>query len=148
MFRKILSVFTLVLMMGCATPRQWVSPIEGNGSMVDTCPQEKACVYVIRPASIGGLMHFIVKDNDVMIGETGPQSYLAWQRDPGYLEISSLSENTANLGGFEAQAGKSYYVLQSVKMGILTARSSLALISKEQAQEYMKKCRKADYKKK
>lgn len=148
MFRRMLSVLMLVLMMGCATPRQWVSPIEADSSKADACPQEKVCVYVFRPASIGGLMHFIVKDNDVMIGETGPQSYVAWQRDPGYIEISSLSENTASLGGFEAQAGKSYYVLQSVKMGILTARSSLALISKEQAQEYMKKCHKADYKKK
>jgi hypothetical protein len=134
------AICMLLAFSGCASPRQFSMPVEQKDIMANTCPANKACIYVIRPAAMGGAMHFLIKDNDVLVGETGPRSYLAWQRDPGPVNLLSVSEDKVALG-FEAQAGQSYYVLQSFKMGILTARSSISQILQDQALAYMKNCK-------
>ncbi len=133
-------IVVMLICTGCATPRQWSMPIDQKDLAAKTCPADKSCIYVIRPVSMGGAMHFVIKDNDVRVGETGPRSYLAWLREPGAVNLVSVSENTAALG-FEAQAGQNYYILQSVKMGILTARSAISFISQDEALSYMKNCK-------
>ncbi len=139
---SIVALIFAVFVSGCATPHQYSMPIEQKDIAAKTCPADKSCLYVVRPASMGGALHFLIKDNDILIGETGPRSYLAWQREPGPVNLVSVSEDKVSLG-FEAQAGQSYYILQSFKIGILTARSAISLITKDEALRYMKTCKMA-----
>lgn len=131
-------VVCMICLSGCATAQQWAMPVEKVGS----CPFDKACIYVIRPANLGGAMHFLVKDNDNAVGQTGPRSYLAWQRNPGEVNLTSQAEDEAKVT-FLAQAGHTYYILQSFQWGVLTARNSLDFISEDQAFQYLKSCQQA-----
>ena len=129
----------LIFISGCATPRQWAPGINYAPNS-DKCPADKACIYVIRPAvSIGGAAQFYIVDNKSGIGITGPGSYLAWARDPGTVNLVSQGENDVKLD-FKAEAGQTYYVLQALKMGMMSADSSLKLITKEEAMGYLKSC--------
>jgi len=131
--------FVVLLLSGCATPMQYVPSIDYNVNK-GNCPTDKACIYVFRPASyFGGALHFEISDNNSVIGMTGPGSYLAWQREPGQVNLQSKAENTDNYN-FTAEAGQNYYVLQTVEMGILSARSIIRPISKEEAEGYLNSC--------
>ncbi len=128
----------LVFICGCATPIQYVSGIEYSSS--GNCPADKACIYVFRPAAFfGSVVHFVISDNDKAIGMTGPNSYLAWQRDPGSVLLESRGENTETLT-FTAEAGKSYYILQMMEPGFGSAENSIRFISKDEANRYLKSC--------
>jgi len=129
----------LIFIWGCATAIQY-APIIKYGSNSNNCPADKVCIYVIRPASfVGSVLHFVVSDNNTEIGVTGPDSYLAWQRDPGTVNLESKAENIDNYN-FIAKAGQSYYVLQSVEPGIISGRNIIRPISKDEAEVYLKKC--------
>ncbi len=137
MVKRLIVIF-MICLSGCATARQWAPAVEKVG----VCPPEKACIYVMRPANLGSMLHFIVKDNDNLVGETGPRSYLAWQRDPGEVNLTSHAEDVAKFG-FTAQAGRTYYFLQSFKFGIISARNSIDSISEDEALKYLALCHKA-----
>ena len=134
--RLFFCLLVLCCCSGCATARQWIPNIS---SVAQGCPSDKACIYVMRPALIGSAIHFVVYDNNKGVGETGPRSYLAWQREPGEVTLVSQAENNARIS-FTAEEGQIYYVLQSVEIGFMTSRNSLKLISEDQALKYLKAC--------
>jgi hypothetical protein len=139
---KKLAPLSLIILFitGCATAEQWAPPINYGNNFLGECPSDKACIYVIRPAGIlGGVMHFVIVDNNNAVGMTGPRSYLSWQRYPGEVNLSTESENNAEVH-FIAQAGKTYYILQSLAMGLMEARSNFNFITEDQALKYLKFC--------
>ena len=79
-----------------------------------------------------------IRDNDEFIGETGPNSYLSWERDPGEARITGKAENKAWID-IDVAAGKVYYIWQKIKMGIIFARNKLEVVEKETVKKYLDK---------
>lgn len=128
-------VVLLTLATGCASTKQFVPFPDQNKSV----GVDKTRIYVVRPTSIGCGVSMKVSDGGQLIGETGPKSYLCWERKPGAVEINSKAENTDTLS-LDAQAGKAYYIQQHIRPGILYARNKLTLLNEAEGKELISKC--------
>ncbi len=131
-------VLFVVLMCSCATTYQYVNLPAQDKTVEDSAMSR---IYVMRPAILGSAIQIGVKENDSLIGHTGPKGYLCWETTPDEKILESKSENTSKLS-FVPEPGKVYYVHQHVLMGILYARNSLELIADEQqGMKLLSKCK-------
>jgi hypothetical protein len=126
-----------LFLAGCATTRQSV-PIPNQTKMVEN--PGLARIYVVRPTGFGSAISMRIIDNGKYIGNTGPKGYLCWERQPGSAEISSKAENTSTVT-LNAESGEVYYICQHIQLGVVAARNKLEIVSKEQGQKYLKKCK-------
>lgn len=93
-------------------------------------PADKALVYVYRPSSAGFAVRMEVTCDGQSLGSTKGKRYIYALLDPGKHSIKSKAENTATLD-VDLEGGKTYYILQKVKMGTLMARTQLELVADE-----------------
>jgi Protein of unknown function (DUF2846) len=135
--RAFLLGILVILLPGCASTKQSVRIPNLSVPVEDAT---KARIYVIRPALIGGAVQMKVTDNDELIGKTGPQSYLVWERSPGEAFVTSKAEKPCSVT-LNVEAGKVYYVLQRVEPGVLYARCRMEQIDDEHAQKFLKGCK-------
>lgn len=133
--RLFIAALLISLFTGCASTTQFV-PFPNQSTQVDST---KTRIYVARPTVVGAAISMTVSDSGQLIGETGPKSYLCWERNPGQVTISSKAENRTELS-LNAQPGQSYYVQQHVRMGFLYARNKLTLLNEAEGKEIVSKC--------
>ncbi|MBI9020161.1 MAG: DUF2846 domain-containing protein [Verrucomicrobia bacterium] len=133
--RLLITALLLALATGCASTKQFV-PMPNQNKQVDA---DKVRIYVVRPTTIGAAVSMKVVDSGQFIGQTGPKSYLCWDRDPGMTVISSKAENKAKVS-LEAEAGKVYYIQQHVRMGLLYARNKLTFLNDAEGRKIVSKC--------
>ena len=88
---------------------------------------QKALIYLFRNEMMGALIKFEVSLDGRIVGKTAAKTFLVWEVDPGRHEIASEAENTDTLV-IHAEAGKTYFVWQEVKMGGWYARNKLSLV--------------------
>jgi hypothetical protein len=132
----VIALLSLAL-QGCASTKQSVSIPDLSVPVEDAT---KARIYVIRPALFGGAVKMRVTDNDELIGKTGPQSFLVWERPPGDAFVTSKAEKPCSVS-LHCEPNKVYYILQRVEPGVWYARCRMEEISEEQAQKYLKGCK-------
>lgn len=128
---------SVLFLAGCATTCQSV-PIPNQTKMVEN--PGLARIYVARPTGFGSAVSIRITDNGKYIGNTGPDGYLCWEREPGSAEISGEAENTSTVK-LNAKSGEVYYICQHIQMGWWRARNKLEILSEEQGQKYLKKCK-------
>jgi hypothetical protein len=126
------------VLSGCASVQKAGHDANDQAKMF-TPMTDKAIVYVYRDELLGAAIKMPVKIDDVVAGQTGPKSFLQLAVTPGHHVITSLSEKDASLA-INAEAGKTYYVWQEVKMGLMSARSALHLVSEQVGQAGVRKC--------
>jgi hypothetical protein len=100
----------------------------------------KANIYLYRPETLGFAAPIAVAVNGRFTGKTLGQTYLMLQVDPGEHEIASLGEDMATLR-LRAQAGRSYYVWQEVKVGMWKVRSRLHEVDEAVGRSGVGECR-------
>jgi len=98
-------------------------------------------IYVLRPSSFGSAVKMSIYENDKLVGKLGPKSYLKWDITEEEIRLYSKSENKDILT-IKPVLGKTYYIKQQVKMGIVIARTGLVEITEEEAKEKLKKLKK------
>jgi hypothetical protein len=134
MKKFILFSITILLFSSCATTTQYVK--FGDNKLTDV-----ARIYVVRPSLFGSAIKMPVYCNEKLIGRTGPQSYLSWEVKEGEVLLNSTGENSENFT-INAKAGKSYYIKQVPKMGVVAARVSLELMGEEEGKRLVSKLKK------
>ncbi len=129
---SLLIILSLIL-TSCARTYQYAKTANSN-------EKEMATIYVVRPSWFGSAIKFKIYQDEALVGKLGPKSYLAWNVKPGgnALSIMSKSENKA-IVKINPQPGKTYYLKQKVKMGIIIARSDMELIEEQQGKEMLRK---------
>jgi hypothetical protein len=133
---KIRILFLLVF-TSCATTTQ-LSKFAGNNSLTS---MKTARIFVLRPSMYGSAIKMKVFCNDKLIGNTGPKSYLCWEVNEGECVIQSNSENK-DYFTINAKAGKSYYIKQTPKMGVVTARVFLEQLQETEGKALVEKLKK------
>lgn len=137
--KNVARLFTATILIafftGCASTKQFV-PFPNQNTVVDGT---KTRIYVARPTVFGGGISMTVSDSGQLIGETGPKGYLCWDRSAGQVIINSKAENRAELL-INAEPGKTYYVQQHIRMGVLYARNKLTLLNEPEGREVVSKC--------
>ncbi len=99
-----------------------------------TIAPDKAGVYVYRNESMGGAVRMDVLIDGQPIGQTAAQTYLYKEVTPGKHTVISKAENDTTLE-FDAKPGTLTYIWQEVKMGMMSARSKLNLVSEAEGKK-------------
>ncbi len=134
---KYLFLFSIFLLVaGCASSKQYV-PLADLSRPVDN---SQSRIIIVRPTIFGSAIRMKVREGIRAIGVTGPNSFLAWDREPGRASIVSNAENDDVLD-LELEKGQTYYVQQHIRMGIVTARNQLELLPEEKGKNFLKKCK-------
>ena len=118
---------------GCGTI-QMADTSQDAARKTFAAPTDKAGLYVYRNEHLGGVSLMPVSLDGKDIGRTGAMTYLYKELAPGRHKVTSHAENDDSLE-FEAKPGTLVYVWQEVKMGLLSARSKLHLVSEEQGRK-------------
>ena len=141
--KRILSVLFVLLVSGTAGlyAQSKASEDEDQKAKAMTPPADKALVYVYRPSSAGFAVRMEITCDGQTLGSTKGKRYIYALLDPGQHTLKSKAENTAELE-LSAEGGKTYFVLQKVKMGALMARTDLELVADEaEARSRFEKCK-------
>lgn len=94
-------------------------------------PADKALVYVLRPSLIGNKIQSKLAVDGDWKGTNRGNNYFYFTLDPGEHYFCSLAENHSVLK-LDVAAGKTYYLQQHVRMGVIKARNKLAVMSEEE----------------
>lgn len=130
-----------VLVTGCASVPMASSEDDGAAKGFAVKP-DRANVYVYRNETFGAAIPMTVSINGRVAGQTGPQTFFMWEVEPGQHEISSHAENISTVN-ITAQAGKSYFIWQEVKMGVFMARSLLQQVDEDTGRKGVMECKRA-----
>lgn len=135
--QTMLAVAVMILVSGCVATHQSV-PLPDQSVAIEN--PALARIYVLRPTSFACVIAMRIDDNGKTIGETGPNGYLCWEREPGAIEITGTAENTARLP-ITVDQGETYYIGQHIRFGFLFARNKLRLMDEEEGKAKLKKCK-------
>ena len=106
-----------------------LSPVEG-----------KAIVYIVRTSPLGTLIRIGTECDGQGLGSTKPKQYIYAILEPGKHTFTSHTENKTSLD-LTLEGGKIYYILQKVKMGIVTARIGLELMNESDGRKALMDCK-------
>lgn len=110
---------------------------------IEAPPAGKGQIVFFRPARLTGMaVSFSVREGDTGIGKLTNGTYFVHVTDPGTKEynISSETRDTLRL---EIEEGETYYVIQTIGMGVLMARPNLTPSTAEEFQNKKLKVTKA-----
>lgn len=134
--------FALLLLAGLAgmTGCQSSLMVKSNAGAAQPIPAAgKAMVVFMRPSSFGGAIQSSVYDThdnaDTFIGVVSSKDKVAYQANPGDHLFMVIAEN-ADFMIAHLDAGKTYYVLVSPRMGVWKARFSLLPIHNQAGAKY------------
>ncbi|EJL85581.1 Protein of unknown function (DUF2846) [Herbaspirillum sp. CF444] len=97
-------------------------------------PEGNSGVYIYRNESLGTAIRMDVAIDGEAIGQTAAKTYFYKELPPGKHVITSKTENVDTLE-IETKPGVLSYVWQEVKLGILSARSKLHLVSEDEGKK-------------
>jgi uncharacterized protein YceK len=127
-----------LLVSGCANVQK-ASKADSEQAKTFAPVGDKAVLYIYRDESFGSAIKMPVSVDGVIVGETGPKSFLQLTVAPGHHTIMSHTETNPTVD-IDAKAGQSYYVWQEVKMGMWAARSLLHTMPTGEGQAGVRKC--------
>ena len=124
--------------VGCASTRQ-VVPLPDQGKNAQD--SALARIYLIRPTMAGGAHSMKITDNGKLVGHTGPDGFLCWERRPGAVSIVGEANNIYRID-LTVAAGSVTYIRQSMHeaSGMFTVDNSLTLLGKTEGEELLAAC--------
>ncbi|MFZ0773930.1 MAG: DUF2846 domain-containing protein [Candidatus Sulfotelmatobacter sp.] len=94
-------------------------------------PADKALIYVIRPAMMGNKIQSKLAVDGEWKGTNRGNNCFSFTLDPGEHYFCSAAENHSVLK-LDVTAGKTYYLQQHVRMGMMKASNKLDVMSEEE----------------
>jgi hypothetical protein len=138
--RMTASVLAVLLVTGCASVPMATADADAKAKTFVAPGAGQANVYIYRNEAMGGAIKMPLLLDSMAIGDTGPHTYAFRQVSPGKHTIVSKTEKDVVLD-LDAQAGRTYYVWQEVKMGVWAARSDLHLVDEQTGKDAVKECK-------
>lgn len=139
MFKFLAGCLLIISLVGCATVPM------GNSTQDELLKRfnpksDVAGIYIYRNESIGFPFHMDVEVDGNPLGQTAAHTYFYTEVPPGTHTVTSKAENSDTIQ-FNTVAGKLYYIWQEVKMGVLTPRTKLHLVSEEEGKKGVLDCK-------
>ena len=139
------SIFVIKLLSSCYSPAKLIGtnePIRGKDvAQKITPPDGKALIYIVRrPAYFASLAEFAVSMDRQMIGHTQAQRFLYTFSEPGTRTFIGHAENKSSLS-LEVEAGKTYYIEQKIRPGIVYPRNKLKVLDEKKGIKKLNQCK-------
>ena len=130
------ALLALALLSGCVSTSGHMTDATGP---TPTATADKALVVFMRPSNLGGMIQSSVYrtegSGNELIGIVSANTKTAYLAEPGEHLFMVVAEN-ADFVNATVEAGKTYYVLVSPRMGVWKARFSLLPIHNDPAAKY------------
>ncbi len=142
MLRRIFAITAFIavaLLTGCASVPRASRDRDAAAKQFEAPPPGKANLYVFRDETFGGNWGATVLLDNRLIGETTHHTFILTQVNPGEHVLVSKAENDANLT-FVAEAGKTHFVWQEMKMGMWSARATLHMVDEQRGRVGVQAC--------
>lgn len=115
------------------------SEMDAEARNIDV-PLGKSLVYIMRPSSSGFAIKMTVECDYKYIGSIKAKRFIYTILDPGKHKFLSRSENDFELE-LTLEAGKTYYIKQLVKLGVVVARTKLQIVDEIEGKSILSKCK-------
>lgn len=136
----VIGVIGVLLFSGCAS-KSLKAPVEEDAKAKQFITEKgKSNIYVYRNEFYGAAVSMPITLDGKNVGTTGADTYIKLNTVPGNHILTSETENVDILK-LTTEENKNYFVWQEVKMGIMSARSKLKLVSEEEGQKGVKECK-------
>lgn len=99
---------------------------------------DKALIYVLRPTMLGMAIQTKLAVDGEWVGVNRGNSYFFFALAPGQHYFCSRAENHSAIA-LNVEAGKTYYLQQEIQMGVMKARTKLAVMDDAEAQKKLPK---------
>lgn len=142
MIRKLMAAVALtamLLMTGCASVPMANKDADAKAKLFAPSQGKMANLYIYRSEVLGAAIKMPVLIDGVSVGDTAARVYIFKTLPAGSHNIISKAENDSSLT-IDMQAGKTYFVWQEVKMGVLYARSKLHLVDEATGEAGVREC--------
>lgn len=103
---------------------KYVADTDKNQHPTPDQPADKALVYVLRPSMMGNKVQTKLAVDGEWKGVNRGNNYFYFTLEPGEHYFCSEAENHSLLT-LKVEAGKSYYVQQHIRMGVMKARNEI-----------------------
>ena len=135
-----MSILATAALAGCASVPMASADADAKAKTFVAPPSGQANIYVYRNETFGAAIKMPLLLDNQAIGDTGPHTYTLRTVAPGKHTITSKTEKDSTLD-VDAQAGRTYFVWQEVKMGAFAARSALHLVDDQTGEDGVKQCK-------
>lgn len=133
-------IIGMLLLSGCASTSP-NAPVQSDKKAKEFIKDKsKSNIYVYRNELYGSAISMPITLNGENVGTTGAKTYLKLTTEPGKQIIISEAESSDMLE-LTTLKNQNYFVWQEVKMGILSARSKLHLVSEDEGKKGVKDCK-------
>ncbi len=122
-----------ITLAGCASVPMGDAKMDAQAKTF-VAPQDKTGLYIYRNESMGAVAKMTVAIDGQTVGQTAAKTFIYKEVPPGKHVITSSAENTDTLE-IDAKPGTLAFIWQEVKMGILSARSKLHLVTAEEGKK-------------
>ena len=111
-------------------------------------PEGKAIIYIIRVRDGNGMFRSVNKIDGIDLPTMGSRDFVYKVVDPGDHKIACKGSTKESLMDVTAEAGKKYYVIQSVGMMVMSVYWTRLAMEKDEnkAQKILKDCTEAKFK--
>ena len=133
-------ITVMLLLSGCATTSPTAPAHIDAKAKQFTADKGKSNIYVYRNEFYGAAVSMPVTLDGRNVGTTGADTYIKLTTNPGNHVLTSQAENVVTLN-LATQANKNYFVWQEVKMGVMSARSKLKLVTEQEGKKGVSECK-------
>jgi hypothetical protein len=126
----ILLIIPIICLVSCATSKQYTAFSESTQN-------ETSKIYVIRDSFVGQSFAAKIYNNNELVGDLGNKSFLCWESNKSTAVVVSKISNSQSVT-LNMEAGKTYYLKQSTKVGLLfRPRTEITQISEQEGIEML-----------
>jgi len=124
--RRVFPLFSLLVVasVGCVPRTALMEYRPNRGLDLDAPEPDKALVVFLRPVKMAGYVSSVVFDDQDLVAVLMDYTYAAYQATPGNHRFMVVSE-AADFMDADLEAGKVYFALVKVRMGVWRGRFSL-----------------------
>jgi hypothetical protein len=99
----------------------------------------KAMIYVLRPTMMGNKVQTKLAVDGVWKGSNRGKNYFFFPVEPGEHYFCSKAENLSVVA-LKAEPGKTYYLQQHVRLGVMKARNTLEVMVNDEGKNKLRDC--------
>ena len=110
---------------------KYVADTDKSRHPIPDQPGDKALVYVLRPSMMGNKIQTKLAVDGDWKGVNRGNNYFYFTLEPGEHYFCSAAENHSLLT-LKVEAGKTYYIQQHIRMGVMKARNEIDAMTEEE----------------